>query len=165
MVARVRSLTWILTFVALFGCGQRSDVDISNTVADVLPATASSKDFGDYIVYFNSMNTDQLSDKIAADYGIVRSKNRALLNVSIHRKQPNAQPVAVEGTVTASAVNLMGQLKDMTLRKVPEGDAIYYIGELAVNDGEVVIYTVDITPANESERLTLRFQKQFFVED
>lgn len=165
MVARARSLTWLLTFVALFGCGQRSDVDISNTVADVLPATESSKDFGDYIVYFNSMNTDQLTPDVAADYGIVRSKNRALLNVSIHRKQPNGPSVAVEGTVTASAVNLMGQLKDMTLRKIPEGEAIYYIGELAVNNGEVVIYTVDITPANEPQRLTLRFQKQFFVEE
>jgi uncharacterized protein DUF4426 len=165
MVAGVRSLTWLITSLWLLGCEQSSGVDVSNTLEGVLPATESSKDFGDYIVYFNALPTDQLTAKIAAEYGIVRSKSRALLNVSIHRKQESAPTVAVEGSVAASAINLTGQLKTMTLRKVPEGEAIYYIGELAVTDGEVLIYTIDVTPFGESSRFTVRFKKQFFVEE
>jgi Domain of unknown function (DUF4426) len=165
MFARGRSLAWLITSLWLLGCEQSSGVDVSNTVEGVLPATESSKDFGDYIVYFNALPTDQLTTEVAREYGIVRSKSRALLNVSIHRKQESGPTVAVEGAVAASAINLSGQLKSMTLRKVPEGEAIYYIGELAVTDGEVLIYTIDVTPLNELSKFTVRFKKQFFVEE
>jgi uncharacterized protein DUF4426 len=165
MVARARFLTCLTASLWLLGCEQSGGVDVSNTQEGVLPATESSKDFGDYVVYFNAMNTDQLTPEIAREYNIVRSKSRAMLNVSIHRKQPGGTTTAVEGAVAASAINLTGQLKDMTLRKIPEGDAIYYIGELAVSDGEVLIYTIDVTPNNESSRFTLRFKKQFFVDE
>ncbi|HEX5045941.1 MAG TPA: DUF4426 domain-containing protein [Gammaproteobacteria bacterium] len=164
MFAHVRSLAWAAAAVWLFGCGPSSDVDVSNTLESVLPATESSKDFGDYVVFFNAIRTDQLTPEVARDYGIVRSKSRALLNVSIHRKGEGGRTTAVTGAVAASAINLTGQLKTMTLREIPEGEAIYYIGELAVTDGEVLIYTVDVTPSNESSRFTVRFKKQFFVE-
>ncbi len=163
MAARARSLVCLATVLWLTGCEQSSGVDVSNTLEGVLPATEGSKDFGDYVVYFNAMNTDQLTTEVAREYGIVRSKSRALLNVSIHRKQEGGPTVAVNGLVAASAINLTGQLKAMTLREIPEGDAIYYIGELAVTDGEVLIYTIDVTPINELSRFTVRFKKQFFV--
>jgi len=150
--------------VGLTACEPATSVDVTNTQEDVLSATESSKDFGEYVLYFNALNTDQLSPDIAREYGIVRSKSRALLNVSIHRKLPGGQTEAVTGAVSASAINLTGQLKTMTLREIREEAAIYYIGELAVSDGEVLIYTIDTTPSNDPSRFTVRFKKQFFVE-
>ena len=164
MLAHARSLAWLATAVWLSGCDQSSGVDVSNTVASVLPATESSKDFGDYVVYFNALKTDQLTPEVAGEYGIVRSKSRALLNVSIHRKEDGGRTKAVTGAVAASAINLTGQLKQMTLREIPEGEAIYYIGELAITDTEVLIYTIDMRPANELSDFAVRFKKQFFVE-
>jgi hypothetical protein len=160
-----RSLGLLVTLSALVSCEPASEVDVTNTLEGVLPATESSRDFGDYIIYFNALNTEQLTPEIARQYGIVRSKSRALLNVSIHRKQENAPSVAVTGAVSASAINLTGQLKPMTLREIREGEAIYYIGELAITDAEVVIYTIDATPSNEPSRFTVRFKKQFFVDE
>jgi hypothetical protein len=165
MVARVKSLGWLVASAWLTGCGPASEVDVTNTLEGVLPATESHKDFGDYVVYFNALNTDQLKPEIAREYEIVRSKSRAMLSVSIHRKGENGQNTAVTGAVAASAVNLTGQLKTMTLREIKEAEAIYYIGELAVTDGEVLIYTIDVTPSNDASRYTVRFKKQFFVED
>ena len=72
---------------------------------------------------------------------------------------------AVEGSVVRFGDQLDGPTQDDDLRKVPEGEAIYYIGELAVTDAEMLIYTVDVTPINESSRFTVRFKKQFFVEE
>lgn len=158
---------WPLGLVAAFwlaGCGPRSDVGASDTQQGVLPATEGARDFGDYVVYFNALNTDSLTPDVAREYGIVRSKSRAMLNVSIHKKQENGQTVAVTGAVAASAINLTGQLKPMTLREIREGEAIYYIGELAITDAEILVYTIDVTPSNESSRFTVRFKKQFFVE-
>jgi hypothetical protein len=165
MGVRVRSMGWLIAAASLAGCGPAAEVDVTNTIEGVLPATEGSKDFGEYVVYFNALNTDQLTPEIAREYEIVRSKSRAMLSVSIHRKGENGQTTAVTGAVAASGVNLTGQLKTMTLREIREAEAIYYIGELAITDGEVLIYTIDVTPSNDPSRFTVRFKKQFFVED
>jgi hypothetical protein len=159
-----RSLVLLMALSAS-GCGPAPEIDVTNTIEGILPATESSRDFGDYVVYFNALLTEQLTPDIARQYEIVRSKSRALLNVSIHRKQEDGSSVAVTGAVSASAINLNGQLKPMTLREIREEAAIYYIGELAITDAEILIYTVDVTPSNEPSRFTVRFKKQFFVDD
>jgi hypothetical protein len=165
MVGRFRTLAWLVLATGLAACEPAGNVVAANTQADVLPATESTKDFGEYVLFFNALNTDQLSPAIASEYGIVRSKSRAMLNVSIHRKLDGGKTEAVTGAVSASAINLNGQLMTMTLREIREDTAIYYIGELAITDGEVLIYTVDATPSNEPSRFTVRFKKQFFVEE
>jgi len=70
--------------------------------------------------------------------------------------------VPVPGSVTAQAVNLNGQFKDLTLREIREGDAVYYIGDVAVTNDETLVFTVDATPINETSRFSVRFQRQFF---
>ena len=164
MVRRIRTLACLVAVLGLAACEPTTGVDVSNTQEGVLPATESVKDFGDYVLYFNALITDQLTPDIAREYGIVRSKNRAMLNVSIHRKLADGRTEAVMGAVSASAINLNGQLETMTLRMIQEETAIYYVGELAISDGEVLIYTVDATPSNEASRFTVRFKKQFFIE-
>ncbi len=159
-------LACLVLAAGIAACEPTGNVDVTSTQEGVLPATESTKDFGEYVLYFNALNTDQLSSDIAREYGIVRAKSRALLNVSVHRKLANGQTEAVTGSVSASAINLNGQLKTMTLREIREDTAIYYIGELGITDGEVLIYTIDATPTIDPSRgFTVRFKKQFFVED
>jgi hypothetical protein len=166
MIRRVRMLACLVLAAGVAACEPTGSVDVTSTQEGVLPATESTKDFGEYVLYFNALNTDQLSSDIAREYGIVRAKSRALLNVSIHRNLANGQTEAVTGAVSASAINLNGQLKTMTLREIREDTAIYYIGELGITDGEVLIYTIEATPTNDPSRgFTVRFKKQFFVED
>jgi len=129
-----------------------------------LRSTESFRDFGDYVVHFNAISTDQLTPDIARQYGIVRSNNRAMLNVSILRKEPGTTGVPVSGSVSASAVNLTGQHKSMTLREIREEAAVYYIGELSVANEETLIFTIDATPINESSRFSVRYMKQFYVD-
>ena len=86
-----------------------------------------------------------------------------MLNVSILRKREGSVGIPVSGSVSASAVNLTGQLKTVTLREIREGEAVYYIGEVAVANAETLIFTIDVTPMNESSRFTVRYKKQFFV--
>ena len=43
-------------------------------------------DIGDHVVHFSAQSTDQLPPEVARAYNIVRSKNRAMLNVSIIRE-------------------------------------------------------------------------------
>jgi hypothetical protein len=110
------------------------------------------------------LTTDQIPAEVARGYGISRSGNRALLTLSVHRKSDGGGTSAVDGTVTASAVNLTGQLKPITMREIREDLAIYYIGELAVNHAETLIYTVRVVPNGVTDPLSLRYQRQFYVE-
>jgi len=161
-----RTLACLILTTGLAACEPTSNVTATSAQEDVLPATVGMKDFGDYVLFFNALLTDQLSPEIAQEYGIVRSKSRAMLNVSMHRKSNGGQTEAVTGAVSASAINLNGQLMTMTLREVREENAIYYIGELAVTDGEVLIYSIDATPTDDPTAVfSVRFKKQFFVEE
>jgi hypothetical protein len=149
----------LLALVA--ACGGPGD---SATVPEAEPAGATSTDIGDYVVHFSAQSTDQLPPEVARAYNIVRSKNRAMLNVSIIRKSDN---VPVAGEVVVKTVNLTGQLKNVTMRKIEEpGDkvAIYYIGETAVANRETLIFDISVTPEGEDEPSKVRFKRQFYTD-
>lgn len=126
-------------------------------------ATESFRDFGDYVVHFNAITTSQLLPEIAREYGIVRSDNRAMLNVSVLRKEPDSVGTPVTGNVVVSAVNLAGQQRELVLREIREAAAIYYIAEFPVANEETLIFSIAVTPMDESDGLTLRFRKQFYT--
>ncbi len=126
--------------------------------------TETMQDFGDYTLHFNAMTTDRLNAEVAQRHGIVRSGNRAMLNVSIVMNQEGAVGIPVRGTVDVSAANLTGQLKPVSLREITEAEAIYYIGESNVADGETLVYTIDATPVDETTPMSVRYMKQFFVD-
>ena len=132
---------------------------------EVLPATESAKVFGDYVVYFNAVPTDVLDAEIAGEYGIVRSKNRVLLNIVMEHRPAIGVPTVVAGTVKASATNLNGQLRNLLTREINEGEAIYYIAETQVVNGENLIFMIEATPQSTTTPLEVRFQKEFFVEE
>jgi hypothetical protein len=151
--------------LALVACGQPGADNAQNDDNEVLPATESIKEFGDYVVYFNALSTDLLDADIAGEYGIVRSKNRVLLNIVMEHRPSIGVPTVVAGEVKASAANLNGQLRNLLTREINEADAIYYIAETQVVNGESLIFTIEATPESTSTPLVVRFQKQFFVEE
>ncbi len=128
------------------------------------PAGVARKDFGDYVVHFNAISTDQLTPEVAKTYNIVRSRNRALLNVSIIKKVEGSTGTPVPGSVAALVANDTGQVKDSNLREIREGDAVYYIADFAVSNAETLIFTVDVTPINETSRFSVRFTRTFYSE-
>ena len=129
-----------------------------------VPVTETFRDFGEYVMHFNALTTDQLTAEIAQRHGIVRSNNRAMLNVSILRKRDGSLGVPVAARVTVSANNLTGQLKNVTLKEVREAEAIYYLAESAVANGETLIYAIDAIPESQNAPLSIRYRKQFFLD-
>jgi hypothetical protein len=149
---------------ALVACGPGDGPGTPESRPQALPEDVSSQEFGDYVLYFNALTTDQLEPEVAQQYQIVRSKNRAMLNVSIVRKAQGTTGESVQGAVTATAKNLNAQLKNLTLREVQSGGAFYYIGDVAVADEETLIFDIQATPAGGDQALTVRFSRQFFAE-
>jgi hypothetical protein len=130
------------------------------TVPQAEPAAASSVDIGDHIVHFSALSTDQLPPEVARAYNIVRSKNQAMLNVSVLLEGSNT-PVTAD--VSVQTVNLTGQLKNVTMRKIQEQEAIYYIGETPVANRETLIFDISVSPEGVDNSSDIRFKRQFFT--
>jgi len=154
-------LKYIYALVALplflWGCGGAGE---SSTVPQAQPAAASDVDIGDHVVHFSAQSTDHLPPEVARAYGIVRSKNRAMLNVSVLNEGTHS---AVNADITVRTVNLAGQLKNVTMRKIQEEDAIYYIGETGIANRETLIFNISITPEGATEASDVSFTREFYT--
>lgn len=132
-----------------------------------LPAKAEqSQTFGDYTIHYSAFTTDILSKEVAKSYRISRSKNRALVNISVLKKVMEIHGTPVKANITASATNLSGQLRALKMREiVNEGPykAVYYIGEVKVDHEETLRYEFTVIPEGEEKPLMLTFQQQFFT--
>lgn len=126
------------------------------------PAQESSRAFGDYEVHYNALRTDSLTPEVARSYGIQRSANKVMVTVSVLRREgPGASARPVDAAAEAQAYNLTGQLKDLQLRRVSEGDAIYHIGEVSISGSEILVFEISVTPAGEQAPLSVKFQREF----
>ncbi len=137
------------------GPGESADVPAAQ------PAGATNADIGDHVVHFSAQSTDQLPPEVARAYNIVRSKNRAMLNVSVLQESDRS---AVVANVSVKTVNLTGQLKSVTMRQINEGDAIYYIGEVAIANRETLVFDISVTPEGSDRVSDVRFKRQFFTD-
>ena len=151
-----------LSLLALLGaCGGPGD---SAAVPEAQPAGATSADIGDFVVHFSAQSTVELPREVALAYQISRIENGAMINVSIIRKSDNAP---VSGDVSLKAVNLTGQLKDITMRKLEEpGDvvAIYYIFETDIRNRETLVFDISVRPEGANETSVIRFKRQFYTD-
>lgn len=125
------------------------------------PAGETMKDIGDHIVHFSAFTTDQLPAEIARTYNIVRSKDRAMLNVSVIAEANNS---SVPANVAVNTVNLTGQLKNVTMRRINEQEAIYYIGETSVANREILVFDISVTPEGVVTPTEIRFKREFFTD-
>lgn len=160
-MAQAKLLISFTLAAILAACGGPDD---SARVPTAQPAEATSADIGEFVVHFSAQTTDQLPPDIARAYNIVRSKNRAMINVSVIRKSDTQ---SVEANVVVKATNLTGQLKTVTMRKIEEpGDtvAIYYIGETSVANRETLLFDISVKPAGQSTVSDVRFKRQFYTD-
>lgn len=158
-------LIGLFSIMLLAACNNSATTDVVSTAdPEILTATESSRDIGDYTIHFNAITTDQLTAEVAANYGIARSRNRALLNVSVVQNTPSNDVTSVRAEVTATATNLSAQLRNLSIREIADNDAVYYIAETAITNAETLVFTINVTPEGSDETETIRYMQQFFID-
>jgi hypothetical protein len=124
-----------------------------------------SQDFGDYVVHYNTLNTNLIPPQVAQGYGITRSPSRALLNIAVLKKVMDTPGTPVRAAVTASATNLTGQLRELEIREITESEgAVYYLAVFPVHNLETYRFEVRVTITGEQDPLMVRFTQQFYTE-
>ena len=124
------------------------------------PANAEQKrELGSWDVHYIALNTTFLTPEVARQYGIVRSKFNALINISVlDRQDKSAQSVILTG----EAKNLLGVVKKLNFKQITEGKSIYYLALLPFSDLEQYRITVNINDGLEQK--DLKFQHKFYAD-
>jgi hypothetical protein len=154
----IKTVCLAILAMIVSGCGGPGD---NAEIPQAEAAGETSKDIGEYVVHFSAQATDQLSTDVAKAYNIVRSKDRAMLTVSIVRK---SDARSVPATVSVRTVNLTGQLKNVTMRRIDEQEAIYYIGETSVANRETLVFDISVMPEGSSAPVEMRFKREFYTD-
>ncbi|HKJ94079.1 MAG TPA: DUF4426 domain-containing protein [Gammaproteobacteria bacterium] len=128
-----------------------------------VPLTAQAarfQRFGHDEVHYNIVPTGTLQPEIARRYHITRSRQRGLLTVAILR---DGDPVRAD--VTATATDLNQQVREIDMREVREGQAIYYIGTFRANDGERLKFRITAdTRRPDTDPYVIRFMQHFYAQ-
>ena len=172
---RLYQVAFLSLFLTLGGCARDAGEQGAAGAGDagnedgrlVMDENQNYADLGDFVVSVNAMTTDELTPEIAKAYGIPRSKSRAIINIALLKKDPDsplATGIPVSGKVNSVTRNLTGQLKDMPLKEVNEQDAVYYIGQVPVVNGETLVFEIDAEPSGSSETLRVQYQQRFFTD-
>jgi len=118
---------------------------------------------GGYTIHHNAITTDMLSPEIAREYGLIRSRNRAMLNISVIKDVPDSTGQPVKADVRASTTNIIGQQRTLRLREIKEGDAIYYIADFLVRNEEKLNFHIDVKPEGMATFIPATFTQEFYT--
>jgi len=133
------------------------------SLASLSSYAENSKEFGDYVVHYNAFRSDTISPEVAKQYGLTRANNRVLINIAVLQKVMNTTGKPTASTVTGHASNLTGQLKGLEFREITEGNAIYYLADTKISDGEFLKFDLKIIPEGETKAVRIKFDKRFFT--
>ena len=160
-----KTILILLLPLLLGACEQATNNSLADSNRIIFEPHVHSKTFGQYVVHINGLTTDQLPQEVARGYSISRSKNRAMINISVLQEQDNHQ-IPITATINIATKNLSNQLKNVSLREIKEDNptSVYYIGELAVSHEEMLIFDLDIRPTGSEELLQVRYRQKFYTE-
>ncbi|MEJ2321727.1 MAG: DUF4426 domain-containing protein [Gammaproteobacteria bacterium] len=133
------------------------------TLACSLASAENSTTEDGYTIHHNAITTDMLSPEIAREYGLIRSRNRAMLNVSVIQMMKDSLGKPVEAEVRASTTNIIGQQRRLNMREIREGDAIYYIADFLVRNEEKLNFHIDVKPEGNATWIPATFSQQFYT--
>lgn len=124
-----------------------------------LPSSAEQfKAFDDIEVHYVVVNTLFLEPDVAKHYGVVRAKDRAIVNLSVL----GADGKAILADVSGVAVNLLSQQAPLAFSTIREGESIYYVAPIRYTDQDVLRFRIAVK-VPDREPMNLEFQQLMYV--
>ena len=129
-----------------------------------LPLMAENSTKADgYTIHHNAFSTDTLSATVAKAYGIQRSKNRGMINISVIKDKAGTIGTSTAADVTVGIKRLIGRTDPVELKEIREDNAIYYIGVFGVVHGEKVNFDIAVKPEGSGKTLKASLKQEFYA--
>ena len=123
-----------------------------------------SETFGDIVVRYSAISTDQLFADSARRYGIERSARNGLVNIAIERKMPSGQPSMIAASVSGHVADLAGHTRPIRFRATEEEGAVDYLGEFPIDATGTYVFTIDVVPPGAAHAYTLKFNRDYVAD-
>lgn len=120
--------------------------------------------FGDLQVHYNVFNSTSISAEMAAQYGLTRGENIALVNVAGRREQPDGTTTPVKLELEGTVANLIGQMRPLDFLLVEEPGAVYYILTTRFTDRETLRFRLTVTDTETGREWPMEFQKELWAQ-
>lgn len=119
--------------------------------------------FDNYDVHYSVFNSSFLTPEIAKSYGITRSKNQALINIAVIRKNEDGTSQGVSAIVKGTVRDLI-YTNDLDFFPVREEKAIYYLSPLRISDKQDIYFDISVQPDPNRSPYHLKFKKRLYVD-
>lgn len=111
---------------------------------------------GDYEIHFASFPSTVIPPDVARVYGITRSDNRLITNISVIKAGEHV-PARVRGF----SKNLLAQQQELTFSEVVEKEAIYYLTSQIIGERDTIEFAIEVTPAGSEQSYPLKFTRTY----
>ncbi|CAM3253951.1 homoserine acetyltransferase [Pseudomonas floridensis] len=111
--------------------------------------------FGDVTVHYNTFNSTALQPDIAKGAGLIRSKDKGVINVSVIRNG-TSQVAQVSGTVK----DLANASLPLGFKPVTDYGAVSYMAQYPVPQQEVRIFDISVQTGGTTHRFS--FNQELF---
>lgn len=116
------------------------------------------KTFGQWQIHYIAFNASMLSPAIAERYGIVRGRNKGLVNISAVGASGGGEQVGVRGLFR----NLLDQSTTLDFREIKDGESVYYLAAFDFQNAEELRFEIVVDLPGRGEE-TVRFQQPLYV--
>lgn len=122
------------------------------------------KQFDEYYVFYNLLNTRFLEPEIAEKYGVPRDEDLALLTISV--RGPNE-----EGEITDQPARVSGVVSDLVHQQPLEFEefqdptAVYYLAEVPKDGKAKLDFSINVKPKDSAEAYELEFSSRLYPRD
>jgi hypothetical protein len=80
------------------------------------------------------------------------------------KEVPDTIGTPVPAQLQAEILLLTGQKSPLVMREIREGNAIYYIGEFPVQNGQTIDFAIEVKPQGSDKAVRIRMDQDFFTE-
>ncbi len=114
-----------------------------------------------YTFQYNAFSADSLPAEMSSRYHFKRSKNSALVNITVIDNNSNIRFKGIKASVQGVMKNLLAQETKLTFKEIYEDQAYYYIAQVDIEHNDVVHLIISVQPEHAKRVYEVKFVKQF----
>ena len=126
----------------------------------VVAGAQQANRFDDYEIHYSAMPTGMLNDQIAESYGILRSRTRGMVMVTVLR---DGEPVTARVDILARDVD--EDITEIGARRVRDSGWVSYVGTFPVEEGEALTFEITVNPHAGGGPYEMAFRQTFYASE
>ena len=123
---------------------------------------AHERRFGDYTIRSSTAGTENLSAETARAHGIERGPRKAVLNVTVLKKEDGTEKT-VPARLRVYVRNLTQERRQIDMRETAAGGYVSYMGTYDFVHGAVLDFTIEAQPENSGKTLTMTYRERMWA--